>query len=244
MKKSLQLVIAALLFFSCNLLYSQNHTIKGIVKDEKGTPLEFVSIAVKGTSSGTISEADGKFSLSTGISSPTLVISSVGYETKEVAAKSNFIEVQLNLLNTSLNEFVVVGSRNPKLSKMETPVPVDVVNLMKSRTLTPQNSANDMLTYLIPSFNSNRQSASDGTEHIDPASLRGLGPDQVLVLVNGKRRHTTSLVNYQNTVGNGSVGTDLSAIPASAIRLRSRYHCVFGYEVYRRSRNVYRRTDC
>ncbi|HEX8018106.1 MAG TPA: TonB-dependent receptor, partial [Flavobacterium sp.] len=74
------------------------------------------------------------------------------------------------------------------------------------------------MTYLIPSFNSNRQSSADGTEHIDPASLRGLGPDQVLVLVNGKRRHTTSLVNYQNTVGNGSVGTDLSAIPASAIK--------------------------
>jgi len=69
----------------------------------------------------------------------------------------------------------------------------------------------------VPSFNSNRQSASDGTEHIDPVSLRGLGPDQVLVLINGKRRHTTSLVNYQNTVGNGSVGTDLSAIPIAAI---------------------------
>ena len=150
--------------------------------------------------------------------SPILLISSVGYETKEVLAKSNYIEIQLSLLNTSLNEFIVVGTRNPKLSKLETPVPVDVVNLVKMRSMTPQNSANDILTYLIPSFNSNRQSASDGTEHIDPASLRGLGPDQVLVLVNGKRRHTTSLVNYQNTVGNGSVGTDLSAIPASAIK--------------------------
>ncbi len=218
MKKTLKLVIAALLIFSGNLLYSQNHTIKGIVKDEKGAPLEFASIAIKGTTSGTISETGGKFSLTTELSAPTLLISSIGYETKEVVAKSDFIEIQLNLLNTSLNEFVVVGSRNPKLSKLETPVPVDVVNMMKSRTLTPQNSANDILTYLIPSFNSNRQSASDGTEHIDPASLRGLGPDQVLVLINGKRRHTTSLVNYQNTVGNGSVGTDLSAIPASAIK--------------------------
>ncbi len=180
--------------------------------------MEFASVAIKGTSTGTISDAEGKFTLTSGISAPTLLISSVGYETKEVVVKSDFIEVQLNLLNTSLSEFIVVGTRNPKLSKMETPVPVDVVNLVKMRTITPQNSANDILTYLIPSFNSNRQSASDGTEHIDPASLRGLGPDQVLVLVNGKRRHTTSLVNYQNTVGNGSVGTDLSAIPASAIK--------------------------
>lgn len=73
------------------------------------------------------------------------------------------------------------------------------------------------MSYVIPSLNAVRQSASDGTEHIDPVTLRGMGPDQVLVLVNGKRRHTTSLVNYQNTVGNGSVGTDLSTIPIIAI---------------------------
>jgi iron complex outermembrane receptor protein len=218
MKKKLNLFVTAILFFSVTLLYSQNHTIKGIVKDEKGGPLEFVSIVIKGTNTGTISDAAGKFALTTQVSAPLLLISSVGYETKEVLAKSDLIEVQLVLTNTSLSEFVVVGSRNPKLSKMETPVPVDVVNLVKMRAITPQTSANDILTYLIPSFNSNRQSASDGTEHVDPASLRGLGPDQVLVLINGKRRHTTSLVNYQNTVGNGSVGTDLSAIPASAIK--------------------------
>ena len=120
--------------------------------------------------------------------------------------------------NNIFDEIVIVGSRNPNKSKLETAIPVDVVNLAKIKNVTPQTSVNDILTYLIPSFNSNRQSASDGTEHIDPASLRGLGPDQVLVLVNGKRRHTTSLVNYQNTVGNGSVGTDLSSIPASAIK--------------------------
>lgn len=124
-------------------------------------------------------------------------------------------------LNTELNnldEIIIVGSRNPSKSKLETPVPVDVINLAKIKNVTPQTSINDILTYMIPAFNSNRQSAADGTEHIDPASLRGLGPDQTLVLINGKRRHTTSLVNYQNTVGNGSVGTDLSAIPASAIK--------------------------
>jgi iron complex outermembrane receptor protein len=218
MKKNLTLLVMTILIFSGNLLFSQTHTIKGVVKNEKGEPMEFASIAIKGTNNGTISDTEGKFALTTEMGSPTLLISSVGYETKEILAKSNFIEIQLSLLNTSLNEFVVVGTRNPKLSKMETPVPVDVVNLVKMRSMTPQNSANDILTYLIPSFNSNRQSASDGTEHIDPASLRGLGPDQVLVLINGKRRHTTSLVNYQNTVGNGSVGTDLSAIPASAIK--------------------------
>jgi iron complex outermembrane receptor protein len=133
---------------------------------------------------------------------------------KETAQKKDSINNELN----NLDEIIIVGSRNPSKSKLETLVPVDVVNLAKIKNVTPQTSINDILTYMIPAFNSNRQSASDGTEHIDPASLRGLGPDQTLVLINGKRRHTTSLVNYQNTVGNGSVGTDLSAIPASAIK--------------------------
>jgi len=218
MKNIQKLFVTLLLILSGTLLYSQNHVIKGTVKDEKGNPLEFASVVIKGTQNGTISDSAGKFSLTTPAITPTLVISSIGYETKEVLAKGNFVEIQISSLNTSLDAFVVVGSRNPKKSKLETPVPVDVVNLIKMRAISPQSSANDILTYLIPSFNSNRQSASDGTEHIDPASLRGLGPDQVLVLINGKRRHTTSLVNYQNTVGNGSVGTDLSAIPASAIK--------------------------
>ncbi|MDD5149406.1 MAG: TonB-dependent receptor [Flavobacterium sp.] len=139
---------------------------------------------------------------------------SYSQDKNETAQKKDSLETTIN----NLDEIVVVGSRTPNKSKLETAVPIDVVSLAKIKNVTPQTSINDILTYMIPAFNSNRQSASDGTEHIDPASLRGLGPDQTLVLINGKRRHTTSLVNYQNTVGNGSVGTDLSAIPASAIK--------------------------
>lgn len=116
-----------------------------------------------------------------------------------------------------IEDIIIVGNRNVKRTKLETPVPVDVINIEKIQKASPQMTAQDLLNYVIPSFNSVRQSASDGTEHIDPVTLRGMGPDQVLVLVNGKRRHTTSLVNYQNTVGNGSVGTDLSTIPIIGI---------------------------
>jgi len=116
-----------------------------------------------------------------------------------------------------LQDVIILGNRGSIRTKVNSPVPVDVIDIKKIQSATPLNNLNDLLNYLVPSFNSNRQSASDGTEHIDPVSLRGLGPDQVLVLVNGKRRHTTSLVNYQNTVGNGSVGTDLSAIPVAAV---------------------------
>lgn len=116
-----------------------------------------------------------------------------------------------------IEDIIIVGNRNAKRTKLETPVPVDVINIEKIQKASPQVTVQDLLNYVIPSFNSVRQSASDGTEHIDPVTLRGMGPDQVLVLVNGKRRHTTSLVNYQNTVGNGSVGTDLSTVPVIAI---------------------------
>src|SRR2546430_16802206 len=66
---------------------------------------------------------------------------------------------------------------------------------------------------LAPSFNASHQTIADGSDHINPASLRGLGPDQVLVLVNGKRRHSSALVHVNGTFGRGTVGVDLNAIP-------------------------------
>lgn len=218
MRKKLKLIITLVLTLSSSLFFAQNQEINGTITTETGIPLEFATILVKGSQISTTSDALGKFKIKSSTNNPTLIISLFGYQTREIVAKDHFVDIQLVLENNSLDEIVVVGSRNPKKSKLETAVPVDVVNLAKIRNTTPQTTTNDILTYLIPSFNSNRQSSADGTEHIDPASLRGLGPDQVLVLINGKRRHTTSLVNYQNTVGNGSVGTDLSAIPASAIK--------------------------
>jgi iron complex outermembrane receptor protein len=74
-----------------------------------------------------------------------------------------------------------------------------------------------IMQFVAPSFNSNRQAGADGSDHIDAATLRGMGPDQVLVLVNGKRRHSSSLVNVFGSRARGNVGTDLNTIPAAAI---------------------------
>ena len=74
-----------------------------------------------------------------------------------------------------------------------------------------------MIQALAPSFNFPRPTIADGTDSIRPATLRGLGPDHVLVLVNGKRRHTTALIHINGTIGRGSTGVDLNAIPLSAI---------------------------
>ncbi|WP_281324412.1 TonB-dependent receptor [Flavobacterium sp. IMCC34518] len=218
MEKITKTIIPLLLFFFSAQFYGQTHVISGILTNEKGNPLESATIVVKGTNTSASSDAFGKFTITAPTNTAVLIVSLIGYNSKHVEVKGDNTEIQLIAQDNTLDEIVIVGSRNPNKSKLETTVPIDVVNLAKIRNVTPQTSINDILTYMIPAFNSNRQSSSDGTEHIDPASLRGLGPDQTLVLINGKRRHTTSLVNYQNTTGNGSVGTDLSAIPASAIK--------------------------
>ncbi|UTX48654.1 TonB-dependent siderophore receptor [Chryseobacterium sp. MA9] len=112
---------------------------------------------------------------------------------------------------------ITVGSRNKARVATDTPVPVDVINVGSQSVLSPQTDLNQILNYAAPSFTSNSTTVADGTDHVDPAQLRGLGPDQVLVLLNGKRRNTSSLVNINGSPGRGSVGTDLNAIPAFAI---------------------------
>lgn len=117
----------------------------------------------------------------------------------------------------ALNEVVLIGSRNKSRTSIDTPVPVDVIDMSQIATSGPQTTITEILNYVAPSFTSTTQTVSDGTDHVDPASLRGLGPDQVLVLINGKRRHKSSLVNVNGTVGTGTVGTDMNSIPTAAI---------------------------
>jgi iron complex outermembrane receptor protein len=112
---------------------------------------------------------------------------------------------------------IEVGSRAAERTRTDTPVPVDVLAVSEIADELGHLDVGQLLQYTAPSFNANRQSGSDGSDHIDPASLRGLGPDQVLVLVNGKRRHSSSLVYIFGTRGRGNVGTDLNTIPVSAI---------------------------
>ena len=112
----------------------------------------------------------------------------------------------------------MVGSRSPKRTSVDTAVAIDVIDVSEVTTQVGKVEINELLQYAAPSFNANKQSGSDGADHIDPASLRGLGPDQTLVLINGKRRHQSSLINIFGTRGRGNTGTDLNAIPASAIK--------------------------
>lgn len=116
-----------------------------------------------------------------------------------------------------LEELVTVGTRNPARTVTETAVPVDVIGSGSLRR-NGYTQTGRLLQALAPSFNFAETTISDGTDIARPATLRGLGPDQVLILVNGKRRHSQAWVNVQNTVGKGSVGTDLNTIPIGAIK--------------------------
>ncbi len=197
-------------------IIAQNYQVSGTVTDSDNQALPGVSISVKNATGGTSTDFDGKYTLQVN-NGDVLIFTSVGFETQEVTMDGLTTVNVVMVSGVSLDEVVVIGSRNPNRTATETAVPVDVIDIQELITQGAQTSLNQILTYVAPSFTSNTQTISDGTDHIDPASLRGLGPDQVLVLVNGKRRHTSSLVNVNGTFGRGSVGTDLNAIPTAAI---------------------------
>jgi iron complex outermembrane receptor protein len=113
-------------------------------------------------------------------------------------------------------EVTVTGTRVEGRTSTSTPAPVDIID---SSALESAGSTETgkVLQLLAPSFNFSTTFVSDGTDIIRPATLRSLGPDQVLVLINGKRRHQQSLMNVQQTIARGSAGTDINAIPISAI---------------------------
>jgi len=116
-----------------------------------------------------------------------------------------------------LEEIIVTGTRSAGRVSTDLPVAVDAFS-SDDLADTGQTEVGRMLQKLAPSFNFSSSSISDGTDALRPATLRGLGPDQTLVLVNGKRRHQASLIHINNSVGRGTAGTDMNAIPAAAIK--------------------------
>jgi iron complex outermembrane receptor protein len=228
-------VLSVLCLYSATGLYSVAHAhgaaltryttenpdaarIRGVITgSEDGQPVVGATVSVKGKARGTRTDANGRFEIDAE-PGDVLVVSFLGYTTQEInVTGTGDLTIALESDVASVGEVVVVGSRSTAArTKTETVAPVDVLT-SRELQLTGQVEPTQQLQFIAPSFVSNRQTVADGTDHIDPASLRGLGPDQVLVLVNGKRRYQTALVNINGTVGKGSVGNDLNAIPAASI---------------------------
>ncbi|HYI41732.1 MAG TPA: TonB-dependent receptor [Allosphingosinicella sp.] len=113
-------------------------------------------------------------------------------------------------------EIVITGTRRTDRTVADSPVPVDVIG-SEAIVNSGQTETNKILNQLVPSFNFPQPSIADGSDALRPATLRGLSPDQTLVLINGKRRHVSSLLNINGTVGRGSAAVDMNLIPGLAI---------------------------
>jgi iron complex outermembrane receptor protein len=119
--------------------------------------------------------------------------------------------------NEALEQIVVTGTRVANRSALETAAPVDVVQGEQLERLGI-SEINQALAATLPSFNFPRPGLNDGTDAVRPATLRGLAPDQTLVLVNGKRLHSAALVNVNGSIGRGSAAPDLNTIPSAIVQ--------------------------
>ncbi len=205
-----------LLLFSLTT-FAQKQAITGRILNPAGDPLEGVSVQVKGSKKGTLTRSDGSFTIEAN-PGEELTVSYVGYASESVKASAapNFT-ITISPSVTDLTEVVVIGSRGAARVRTESPVPVDVINVNQISQTTGRPELMSQLNISVPSFNYNKQSGGDGADAIDFASLRGLGFDQTLVLINGKRRHLSAYVNQAGTRGRGNSGYDLNSIPESAI---------------------------
>ncbi len=197
--------------------YSQ-FNLEGTIYDTTGVTLPGVNVSIKNTTKGVVTDFNGFFEIEVE-EGAILVFSYVGLKTQEIEVQREkaTLKVILESSNT-LSQVVLVGTRNPKRTITDSPVPVDIIDVKSVVNKTGRVEVTDLLQFAAPSFNAQKQSGADGADHITPATLRGQGPDQTLVLINGKRRHQSSLVNLFGTRGRGNSGTDLNAIPATAIK--------------------------
>ena len=194
-------------------------SVSGTVTDSDGNALFGANVVVEGTSSGAATAADGSYSVD-GVAggSYTVTASYIGYESGSVTvnvdgtATANFSLSSSAVAGSSVS---VLGSRFAR-NVDEQAVPVEVITELEIRA-TGLTETSQLLQALVPSYNAPRGYITDGSDHMRPATLRGMAPGHVLVLVNGKRRHSGALVHVNGSVGRGSTQVDINAIPASAI---------------------------
>ena len=191
-------------------------SIKGKVTDSSGEGLPYMNVVEKGTTNGTTTNDHGEFTLTIKSLPTTFVVSSMGFETKTIpVTKKSYLTIVVNEDN-ALDEVVVTGNRTKPRTILDSPVPIDNIDVAEL-TKSGKATLDRMLTFKVPSFNSQNQAIADATAHYDPADLRGLGPSRTLVLINGKRKNQSAQVYLNRTPGKGEVGVDLKSIPTAAI---------------------------
>ena len=212
-----KLTVLLCLLFSSYLLHAQQSFTVKVTDSKTGAPVTDASATIRGTSKGASASSDGTINIQAKIND-VLDISSVGYKPITVKLTSTTtISVKLEASSVDLGDIVVIGSRSAGRAKTETAVPVDVIRVGQVGLPTAKMDLTSVLNMAAPSFNYNKQTGADGADHLDLGTLRGLGPDQTLVLINGKRRHQTAFVGLFGSRGRGNSGADLNAFPQSAV---------------------------
>jgi iron complex outermembrane receptor protein len=220
--KSGSLAIAFLVVFPLTASAQQPPTLTGVVTTrDDGLSLPGATVSIEALTLSATTDNEGRYTL-------TLPADAAGqtYEVKVTSAglvprtwtfrpEAGATIIQNFALSLTFAEEITVGSRAVGV-EAEKAVPVDILTARQIETAGFTETM-QVIQALAPSFNFPRTTIADGSASVRPATLRGLGPDQILVLVNGKRRHNTALVHVNATVGRGSTGVDLNAIPVAAI---------------------------
>jgi len=215
------LVAAATLLPTFTLSAQSTGTITGRVLDTQGTPLQGATISLAGTPRGAIVRSDGSYRLTAPAGRYEIRARLLGYTPRAdsvvvSAGRDVTKSFTLDRAATSIEAVSVIGTRGEERTVISAPVPIDVLSSLEVRS-TGRTETSQMIQALAPSFNFPRTTLGDATDNVRPATLRGLSPDQALVLVNGKRRHASAVVNINGFVGRGSEAVDLNAIPAGMI---------------------------
>jgi iron complex outermembrane receptor protein len=199
------------------LLAQNTKTVEGTIKDGQNNPVIGTFIKYAGSTDILLSDEKGAFKIDVpnNVHQLSFDFFSCPEPITQTIPDNGKMKVTINCA-VDLADVVIIGSAESRsiTSSLYAVDRLNVKNLSLAGSFADINTA---LNNSLPSVQSNRQTVADGTDHIDPVAIRGLGPDQTLVLVNGKRYHKSALINVNGTPNRGTVGTDLSSIPFGAI---------------------------
>src|SRR5687767_3380136 len=186
-----------------------------------GEGVSGATVVVTGAGRGTQTRSDGSYRLTLPAGRYEVRTRLIGYSSGRdsatiVADQTTTVNFTVQRAAASLEAVTTLGTRGQERTVIDAPAPIDVLSSAEIKA-TGRTETAQMIQAVAPSFNFPRTSIGDGTDHVRPATLRSLAPDQTLVLINGKRRHNSALVNVNGFVGRGSAPVDLNAIPSSMI---------------------------
>lgn len=222
MKSFIHAIFVMAILLHVSLCAVSQGVLKGIVRNEKGEPLENVSIGIPGQKGGTSTNTSGAYQLSLPAGTYKVIFTSIGYTSSSIPVKMEHADITTDIvLKTALVDLseviVAVGSRSSQRTSTSSLLPVDNINASELQT-TGQLSFDKALQLRVPSFNTVNTPVNDASSLLDPYEIRNMGPSRTLILVNGKRKNPSALVYIQTSPGRGETGADLAAIPTDAIK--------------------------